>query len=31
MLAEVGHNAFGGGPCGQRRRQDEIRAQQGVR
>jgi hypothetical protein len=30
MLAEIGPNALGGGPNGQRRRQDEIRTQQGV-
>ena len=31
MLAEIGPNALGGGPRGQRRRQDEIRTEQGVR
>jgi hypothetical protein len=28
MLAEIGSDAFGGGPCGQRGREDEIRTEQ---
>jgi len=31
MLAEIGPNALGGSPCGQRGGQDEVRTEQGVR
>jgi hypothetical protein len=30
VLAKIGPNAFGGSPRGQRRKQDEIRTEQGV-